>query len=75
MRDNLYIILAFISIIASVAAFVIFWVGKVLNLRDVIKELQMNATFDRQRAELDRQERIKLEKRLEELEDKLYRVT
>ena len=47
-KDTIESILLLIGVIAPTAAFVVFWVGKLLNLRQEIIELKMNATFDRQ---------------------------
>lgn len=66
-KDTLELLLLLIGVLTPVAAFVVFWVGKLLNLRDEIKELQMNAGFDRQKIS-------KLEERVEDLEDKWDRV-
>lgn len=47
-KETVESILLLIGIIAPTAAFIVFWVGKLLNLRKEIIELQMNQGFDRQ---------------------------
>lgn len=47
-KDTIEAILLLIGILTPLAAFVVFWVGKLLNLRKEIIELQMNQGFDRQ---------------------------
>jgi hypothetical protein len=61
-KETLESILLLIGVIAPAAAFVVFWVGKLLNLRKEIIELQMNQQFDRQRI-------VNLEKDIEQLQE------
>ncbi len=45
MKENLSTILLMIGIITPSCAFIVFWVGKLLNLRQEIIELQMKDQF------------------------------
>lgn len=61
-KDTVESILLLIGILTPLAAFVVFWVGKLLNLRKEIIELQMINGFQEQRIG-------KLEERLSKVED------
>lgn len=61
-KDTVESILLLMGLIAPACAFIVFWVGKLLNLRKEIIELQMNAGFDRQKIE-------SLEERMDKMED------
>lgn len=67
MKDNLNTILLFIGIVAPTAAFVVFWVGKILNLRKEIIELQMKDQFKDQTIK-------EMQKDIEQLQEQWNRV-
>lgn len=48
MKETVSTIVLFMSLLIPAAAFVVFWVGKIVNLRKEIIELQMRQGFQQQ---------------------------
>jgi cell division protein FtsL len=66
-KDTVEALLMFIAVITPTAAFVVFWVGKLLNLRKEIIELQMTVGYQgKEIAEMKRD--------IEQLQDQWNRV-
>lgn len=67
-KDIIEITLLFIAIVGPIGAWVVFWVGKIVNLNGKIKELEMDRKYDRQ-------EINQLKEDVKDLRNKWDRVT